>query len=558
MRQVSLKVALVLLFCLGVAGAVEGQYSPTSDTGEDKFSLSGSVVDAVTGEPVRRALVQLQSAPARTSFTDSDGRFEIDGLPEGRFMISARKPGYYSGTRDADRRSDVPVRVGTNAELVTLKLNPFGVIYGRVTDTEGGPLEHIPVRLTMAIVRNGRRHWQQIGSRDSDENGNFRFPNLQPGTFYLAAGPGSEEPEPLRFAANGGQTAVPQTGYPSVYYPNAPDLSSASPIALTPGQQLQMEFVLNRVPVYKIAGSIAGLSPEQGIGLQLTTASGDMLNVPEQVQSMTGTFEVDAVPPGSYVLKAFSQGRPGESLRASVPVTVATNVNNVRLTLEPVVSIPIVVRQEGRTDDSSPNSSGGRINRYSRMEVPVSVHLSAAGQSLGSSDVYSTLRLSGDQRVPVLENVEPGQYDVEFLPQGGWYVQSADYAGVNLLTDKMIVGSRPSGGIQIVLRDDGATLAGTAKLANDDDSGYVSVLIIPQRAPRESKVIPVFGEGTFHVDGLPPGDYSVLAARNLDGLEYSNAEALRPYLSQATHVTLSASQTTKVDLTPISIGDSGQ
>lgn len=526
---------------------------------EAKFSVSGSVVNSVTGEPIRRALVQLQAMPARSSFTDGDGHFEIDGLIAGRFAISAQKPGYYDNPSAPRATSSIPVTAGPGSEPVVLKLSPYGVIYGRVINVDGEALEHIPVRLTSAMVRNGRKRWEEAGSRESDENGNFRFPNLQPGAYYLAAGPSADEAEALQFAnGKGNSTGKAATGYPSVYYPNAPDLSSASTIVLAPGQQLQAEFSLPRVPVYKITGSVAGYAPEQGVGLQLTTTSGDVLATPLRFQQLTGTFEVDLVPPGSYVIKAFAQEQ-GRSLQGSVPVTVATNVNNVRLTLEPVVWIPITVRKESRNSPSASQESSSLRNRFSGIEIPVSVHLVPVGQFINTGNVYSTLRVTGNERLQVLDNVSPGRYEVEFLPQGNWYVQSADYEGTNLLTDEMTVRAGAiSPPIQVLLRDDGASLEGTVSEGDKAGRGG-TVVILPQRGSvRRPTFAGIYGEGNFRQDGLPPGEYLVFAAPNATGIEYDNSDALEPYLSQATHVTLSAGQSAKVTLNLVKAGETSQ
>ena len=66
------------------------------------------------------------------------------------------------------------------------------------------------------------------------------------------------------------------------------------------------------------------------------------------------------------------------------------------------------------------------------------------------------------------------------------------------------------------------------------------------------------GEGTFRQDALPPGEYLVFATENANHIEYDNPEALQPYLSQATHVTLSAGQTSKVSLNLVKTGESSQ
>ena len=223
-RSTSL-IVLLMALCSGARSSLLGQ-SPN----EAKFSLSGSVVNSVTGEPIRRALVQLQASPPRSCFSDGDGRFEIDGLPAGNFSVSAQKPGFYTNSDEPKALSNVRVTIGASSDAVVLKLSPYGVIYGRITNVEGEALEHIPVRLTAAVVRNGHKRWEQAGFRDSDENGNFRFPNLQPGTFYLAAGPSTEENGALLFAEGQNKAAGKAAmGYPSVYYPNAPDLSSRRP-----------------------------------------------------------------------------------------------------------------------------------------------------------------------------------------------------------------------------------------------------------------------------------------------------------------------------------------
>jgi len=49
-------------------------------------------------------------------------------------------------------------------------------------------------------------------------------------------------------------------------------------------------------------------------------------------------------------------------------------------------------------------------------------------------------------------------------------------------------------------------------------------------------------------DSLPPGDYLLFAFDHVEGLEYANRDVLQNYASQATHVTLSPNQRTKVTL----------
>ena len=67
-----------------------------SVTSPQKFTLTGTVVDSVTGEPIRKALVQLYCGQRRMTFSGDDGRFQFEGIPAGSYSVSAQKPGYFS------------------------------------------------------------------------------------------------------------------------------------------------------------------------------------------------------------------------------------------------------------------------------------------------------------------------------------------------------------------------------------------------------------------------------------------------------------------------------
>ena len=55
--------------------------------------IAGRVINAVTSQPVPRALVQLNS---RAMLTDSEGRFRFERNKESGVSILIKKPGYYA------------------------------------------------------------------------------------------------------------------------------------------------------------------------------------------------------------------------------------------------------------------------------------------------------------------------------------------------------------------------------------------------------------------------------------------------------------------------------
>ena len=253
-------------WCIALAGLSPAQVNSSPHPQTPALSrLSGTVVNSVTGEPIARALVRVYGVAQRSAFTDSEGHFQIEGLPAGPTNIDLQKPGYSNQQDSGTNR----VIIGADTGTVVLQLSPLGAIYGRVLDIAGQPIENVPVRLIGRSISEGRRRWNLAGSAESDEDGRFRFPSLTPGSYYLAAGPGIQ-PEVRLLARN----AKPKTGYPSLYYPNAPDLSSASPIQLVAGQQAEADFSMAAVPVYKVSGTVTNFVPGRGVVLQMSESVG--------------------------------------------------------------------------------------------------------------------------------------------------------------------------------------------------------------------------------------------------------------------------------------------
>jgi Carboxypeptidase regulatory-like domain len=535
---------LVIILWTALSGTAAAQISPSRSSKSDaNFTLSGSVVNSVTGEDVGHALVRVDGTWQRTVFADGEGHFQIEGLAAGVVNISAQKPGYFS-QQELKGRVNTPVTVGSNTDAVVLKLTPQSAISGRVTDATGQPIEHVPVRLTAKPLRDGRKHWESRGQQQTDEDGRYRFANLIPGTYYLAAGPGIDDT--LLLAG----TERPKTGYASIYYPGVPDLASASPIQLAAGQHAEADFSMSAGPVYRITGSVTGYPPQQAVGFQVFSQSGDDLSLPTNFHGDTGRFDVDGVPPGGYVVKAFSQADPDQALRAEAHVNVSASVENLHLVLGPAISIPVVVRTESRTSSNQGTSAGGK-----QGPPPVSVRLIPSDPAVPES--YSTvIRGSAGTQSVVLQNVDPGKYSVDLMPEGPWYVQSAQYGQTNLLYDDLtVVTAGQVNPMEIVMRDDGATLTGTVK-SSDGTAVQASVVVVPQPASKvAAKVSSSSVQDGFTFTGLAPGEYLVYAFDYAEGLEYSNPDVLQPYASQAAHVTLTPNQKTQVALDLIHTGD---
>src|SRR5207245_5102073 len=99
------------------------------------YTLDGVVLNSMTGQPIRAALVQMYGRGQVSVLTGADGKFHFEGLPQGQISLSVRKPGFFN-EREGAVRNEV-VRVDANMQPVVLKLVPGRVIHGRISDEDG-------------------------------------------------------------------------------------------------------------------------------------------------------------------------------------------------------------------------------------------------------------------------------------------------------------------------------------------------------------------------------------------------------------------------------------
>ena len=529
--------AIFLTWCVAIAGA-----QGAGSNANQKFTISGSVVEQAAGEPIAHALVTLQGAPTRSTFTDSNGAFTIQGVAAGRYSLQAQKPGYF-GTRDRNAGAAVQmVNVGASSESVTLRLARENVIFGRLTDPNGQAIESVTVHLTQRVLRNGVWRIESRNLTTADDDGGYRFANLQPGTYYISAGPDVPRREAL-FA----EDSTPRTGWPGLYYPQAPDAASAAPIRVASGQQIQADMVMSRVPLYTVSGIITGSAPSQGTFLQVQNSSGDMLSIGSRIRHDTGEFELH-LPAGSYRLKAMSHVE-GRQMVSVVRITVEKDLNQLQLALQPAVSIPIHASLDDHAQGAAPpgRSRGVIQARDAYDSPPLSVHLISADP--GGSDAYSANRGVKGDRTLSLTGIEPGRYMADISAYGGWYVESAQCGNANLLSEDLVVTAGTSCTMEIILRNDAGTL--NAKVETPKDMGPGTALLVPARGravPRSISFYVTEGshEAQITLDGIAPGEYLLYPFDDPGGIEYSNPEVLRSYASLATAVTISPGQMTKI------------
>ena len=532
---ISLIAVLSSPVCLAQFGPSQPQIG-LSEVSSPTFVVEGTVINSVTGEPIRAALVQIQIGQQISLLTGPDGKFHFDRVPPSQLTITVRKPGYFS----EQEISQGPItnqltQVGPGMRPVILKLTPEGAIYGRITDSDGDPIQNLQVQLVQAAVVNGQKTWQQMGSEQTKEEGEFRFFGLRPGAYYLKTGS-----TPFGKFKPGANSETARRGYPSNYYPGKSDLDSATAITVEPAKEIRADFSVKGEVFYRVSGSVIGGPKQMPLDIQVLGSDGEQLYDGAQMDPRAGTFTVSA-PKGSYVIKAYAQGNNGPQGVARQFVNVNGEVAGLSLAIAPLATIPVDVRFE-----ITRNANSGF---FPKDMQPVQITLFSKGAVFTGVIYAATMEGQPEVRSFAVRNVEPGRYAVQLMPVGHWYIESARCGRTNLFTEDLSVQTGgPGQPIEIVLRDDFAAVSGAVSLNGLPAQG--TVLLIPEANPRGAMPFPTNPDGRFQREDLPPGDYKAIAFDRVDGLEYSNTEAMRAYSAweQPLHISPNGQATVQLEL----------
>lgn len=526
----SLKLYMTVLTCMGIFCVTRPLFA------QGGFPLQGTVTNSVTGEAIRRASVQALGPKPRATLTDDEGHFRLEGLPEGEVPIAVTKPGYLpeQAANPAERAPTV-AWTGPDAPPLDLKLVPQSVIFGKITSSEGEPLENIPVTVIRVLVANGRRVFEETSSVITNDEGEFRIANLAAGTYYANAGPSARLFPGTRGVANPREATYPQT-----FYPNASSMEAGGSVTVQAGQETEANIELKAEPVFHVSGVVTGF-PEGAVGeLMFARVGRDGADANVPVDSESGKF-AGKVRAGTYHLRGLG-GRGNWGAAGDASLIVNGDAKGIHVVMARLPSISATARLESPQG----NSAGERVALGRMLSYPNIGITLMSRHNMSAQPDYATTVLPG--KPVAITDIEPETYRVAITSGDGQWVQAAQSGGVDLLTSDLTIapGSHPPP-IEIVLRDDVANLTGTVT-DMDGAKGATILLLPPADSRREVKTTTVAPQGTFEFTGVVPGTYSVLALERTEGIEYTKREALESFMSKAVETTLAPSGTGTVQL----------
>ena len=275
-----------------------------------KGVISGTVVNAKTKQPIRKARVTLNGPVALSAVTDSSGSFTFRALPVGGYMVSANHDEFYLTPAAMNMTQQVNLADGEEKGGVQVELMPGAELSGRVVDEDEAPVPNCQVAaMRLDRSQQGRMKMMNSNGAATDDEGKYRLHGLMQGRYVLKAQCNSTFPAPHGFMRRN-DPLIPQEGYAPVLRGGGDAASGMAGLPITAGAEMGgMDFRVKRVPVYIVRGSLSGvdqslLSNAQLLLRPLDGQSGDETSIPARFQAARGEFTFRHVPAGSYELTA--------------------------------------------------------------------------------------------------------------------------------------------------------------------------------------------------------------------------------------------------------------
>jgi hypothetical protein len=515
--------------------------------------LSGRVVEADSGKPLRRALVRASSPEVpqgRTVSTDEDGRWELKTLPAGSYRVSVSKGGYvdiaYGQLRPFAQGKVIEVAEGQAVDKLDISLPRAGVITGRVTDEVGEPVTGARVMVMNPRYIAGQRRIVALAAGDAtDDIGQYRLHGLAPGEYYVSAMP----PSGLMFGQSDDRIGFVQT-----YYPGTIAQAEAQRVSVALGQETQqINITMSPMHVAQVSGIALTSSGKPLVRGTITLLTADPSASPmgrSAPLSPNGSFTLSGIAPGEYRITA--QYRPNIEQTAGVASFNAAETGSLTVTvtgqditgLEIITSPGATARGRIRFEGGTPAAVSPATVNVGAVPVAFSPATTGGGGRVHDDWTFEATGLSDRRRFRVIN------------APSGWFVKSVSHDGGDITDSGMdFKEGQTVSGIEIVLTQRVSDLSGSVQdsrarpvtdyvvVAFSSDNtkwGYMTRFV---RTARPNQ------DGRFSIKGLPPDDYLVVALEYLEPGEESDPEQLERWRAAATRIPLADADTKAVDLT---------
>jgi len=524
-----MKSCLSLAFAVLFTTTLAAQGSAPKDKEPAKCTVAGQVVQEPGGRPIRKASLQLvpreqEDDTTYTADTDAEGHFKIDNIKPGQYTLSAQHSGFLSAGKHRRGRS-LTLDPGQELKDLVLRLQPSAVVTGKILDNDGDPVQGVTV---VAHRYTGSRYRNFGLSANTNDLGEYRISNLDPGRYLISANPERQTFQSREVEGN--KKPIPYI----TYYPGATDKAQAVPVDVHAGDEFPANFVLAYGPAFRVRGTVSGIPVDPGLVVVLRAKEAGWLMFPSEAEvKKDGSFEMHNLVPGSYSVLLQTGGSTPEVMQASQTIELKdTDLENLWLT-------PV------------PNSE---VRGQLRMENGQKIDWANVTVLLASDDdsILGGMRFAGEGETST-QLKQDGSFDMKVVPPGDYHVWV--FSGLAALHDSFVKsinaggkdvvdsGFAVSGGswfLDVVVSSKGATVEGGVVDDKNQPVADAEVVLIPD-ANRQRRDLYQSAQtdqhGRFKLRGVNPGGYTGMALEDLEE-DFRSPEFLKAHegVGQTLHV----------------------
>ena len=490
--------------------------------------IQGVVLEQASGFALARTSLRLDPIPTPNGGNlkplqirnGRRGEFVFLGVPDGMYMLTAIRPDY-APTSYGQRRPGgygTPIQVTADSSIFAeLRMVRMGAISGRVLDENGVGIAGVPV-----IAYRARLPLRQAGHAESDDRGVYRIHGLDPGKYWI------------RSAA---ATLDDGTGLLPTFAPQSRDVRNARV------EQVQVDYETQYADVTPEAGSLFTLRGKITCAPEPVAKSEGSPPAPINVtlSSETGrrsaelycnqTYQFSGLAPAHY--EVF--GQSGDSaISGFVELNLDHDNDLGGIQLTPSPEVRFMVTRAGRGETNTPVTIEGRRDDLSEIEEPRAIKLPRTNLPSGHWDMQG--------------KAAPGEY-IESIGTP-MTQQQLRALGEQLPDDSFLVliANRAGMTVQVVVAEPaGAIAGGVANAGNPVPGAPVFLWPVKDETRRQlggPRQLLSNTDGKFRFDGLPPGDYRLLAS-----FDFREVDEELVNLANAVQVRVEAPGPTAADLT---------
>jgi 5-hydroxyisourate hydrolase-like protein (transthyretin family) len=486
------------------------------------YRIGGTVVNAKTGSPLARASVQIQDTKDRQStstvITSDDGRFEFRVMA-GKFGLLGAKHGFITSYYNAHGLFSSAIVTGADldTEHLVLRLPLDAVLSGKVLDESGEPVRNAEVRLYREDNSSGVSRTVAAGREKTDDQGVYEMTPLAAGTYFVAV---NATPWYAVHPLTGHDTTTVDpsldVAYPITYYGDVTQPEEATPIPVRGGDRLEADIHLTPVAAVHLTYHSDGQSS------QFPTLAVPVLNGFEEIHAAArvvsfGVYEINGFAPGRYAVST-----PDASGQLQAPTEV--NISG------------------GQELDTSSARPYGEVQATARMQdgskLPGEFSLGVRSSSSHQVD-WERVNEKGQAE---FSDLSPGRYDLLAGTSNRSYAV-VDIASGNSHRSGKSLDVSPGAALEISATVVGGMInvEGLAQHAGEAAPGAMIVLV-PQNPESNRELFRRDQsdlDGSFNLQSVIPGSYTVIAIDNGWDLDWAKSAVLARFLSKGEPVRVS-------------------